>query len=165
MFISINGGLARRCRNYATFKLTSTFFFHLAARTAARDLAHFLQSFDSLTWPRLPGESFITICGPFIKEHMTCKLGFFINCWSRCCRFMVWSCNLRRDFWILKSWVALSLPHYLPSCPVRGGVSTQLFGPMNSSKISPLGACDPLIRCVSVWGINHVRNLVNYPVI
>ena len=44
----------------------------------------------------------------------------------------------RRDFWILKSWVELSLSHYLPSCPGRGGVnSTQLFSPMNSSKISP----------------------------
>ena len=46
---------------------------------------------------------------------------------------------LRRDFWILKSWVELSLPYYLPSCLGRGGVnSTQLYGTMNSSKISPL---------------------------
>ena len=36
--------------------------------------------------------------------------------------------GLRRDFLILKSWVKLSLPLYLHSCPGRGGVnSTQLF--------------------------------------
>ena len=49
--------------------------------------------------------------------------------------------NQRRDFWILKSWVELSLPPYLPSCPGRGGVKlTQLFGPMNCSKISSLNS-------------------------
>ena len=61
---------------------------------------------------------------------------------------IVWPTVRRRDFWILKSGIELSLPHYLHSCPGRGGVySTQLFSPMNSSKISPkymgCGECSP----------------------
>ena len=44
----------------------------------------------------------------------------------------------RWDFWTRKSWIELSLPRYLPSCPGRGGVnSTQLFSPFTSLKISP----------------------------
>ena len=41
---------------------------------------------------------------------------------------------LRRDFWILKSWVELSLPHY--NSPAA--YSSQLFGPMNTVQNSPL---------------------------
>ena len=46
----------------------------------------------------------------------------------------------RRDFWILKSWVESSLPHSTSPAEFlsRGGVnSTQLFGLIYSSKISP----------------------------
>ena len=44
------------------------------------------------------------------------------------CKYVRITTQLRRDFWILKSWVELSLNHYLPSCPGRGGVnSTQLL--------------------------------------
>ena len=51
---------------------------------------------------------FITVC--WNVRHKKSPMQFYelLNpCW-------------RRDFWILKSWVELSLPHYLPSCPRAG---------------------------------------------
>ena len=57
----------------------------------------------------------------------------------------------RRDFWILKSWVEFSFPHYLPSCPGRGGVnSTQLFGPMNTEQLKNLTSGHFFCLCLSL---------------
>ena len=45
-----------------------------------------------------------------------------------CLQYTALPARLRRDFLTLKSWVKLSLSHYLPSCPGRGGVnSTQML--------------------------------------
>ena len=57
--------------------------------------------------------------------------------------------QLRQNFWILKSWVELSLPHNLPSCPGRGGVnSTQLFGPIE--KFKNLTSVKIIVFCLTI---------------
>ena len=80
-----------------------------------------------------------------------------VESYSSCWVSAVWWSQLRCrrwDFWTLRSWVQLSLPSYLPGCPGRGGVTwTQLFSPMNSSKISPREI--PSVRAAHVIWTNY----------
>ena len=96
---------------------------------------------------------FETIEPIFLAQHLTLSIGSgtllpAISPWVSSAHKNV--SKWRRDFWILKSWVELSLPHYLPMA-ARGGVnSTQFFGPMNMK----LGqGCSPVYN-------SHVNRLL-----